>query len=78
MKKIIALVLATVLLVFAFAGCGATGNKIIVAEKGSAGETVVTGGTQDTCRVEHQRSRVDNAQLRFDVPSHPTTLLRAI
>lgn len=38
MKKIIALLLVAVIAVFSFAGCG--GNKIIVAEKGSAGETV--------------------------------------
>ncbi len=38
MKKIIALLLVAVISLFAFAGCGA--EKIIVAEKGSAGESV--------------------------------------
>ena len=41
MKKIIALVLVTVLTLFTVAGCG-TAEKIIVAEKGSAGESVAT------------------------------------
>ncbi len=39
MKKIIALLLVAIISLFAFAGCGAN-DKIIVAEKGSAGETV--------------------------------------
>lgn len=39
MKKIIALVLVAVLVLFTFAGCG-TNSKIVVAEKGSAGEEV--------------------------------------
>ena len=39
MKKIIALVLVAVLALCALAGCGAT-DKVVVAEKGSAGEEV--------------------------------------
>lgn len=38
MKKIVALLLVAVMVLFTFAGCG--GEKIIVAEKGSAGELV--------------------------------------
>ncbi|MEE0839169.1 MAG: transporter substrate-binding domain-containing protein [Acutalibacteraceae bacterium] len=38
MKKILALILAVMMIVCCFAGCG--GNKVIVAEKESAGETV--------------------------------------
>lgn len=38
MKKIIALLLVAVICLFAFAGCNS--EKIVVAEKGSAGETV--------------------------------------
>lgn len=40
MKKIIALVLVAVLAILTFAGCGTEEKKIIVAEKGSAGESV--------------------------------------
>lgn len=41
MKKIIALILVAVLSVFTFVGCGSEAQeKIIVAEKGSAGESV--------------------------------------
>ena len=40
MKKIIALIMVFVLATMCFAGCGAETQKIIVAEKGSAGEEV--------------------------------------
>lgn len=40
MKKIIALMMVVALTALCFAGCGGSAEKIIVAEKGSAGETV--------------------------------------
>ena len=40
MKKIIAIVMVLVLSALCLAACGGSGEKIVVAEKGSAGETV--------------------------------------
>jgi len=60
MKKALALVLAVLTVALAFAGCGKSETakkKILVAEKGSAGESVAT--TDETLKKEYDFTAVD-------------------
>lgn len=57
MKKILAVVMAVLMMTLCFAGCGGNDAKIVVAEAGSAGETVMN---EDTYFADYEKIAVDS------------------
>ncbi len=57
MKKILAVVMAVLMMTLCFAGCGGNDAKIVVAEAGSAGETVMNA---DAYFADYEKIPVDS------------------
>lgn len=57
MKKILAVIMAVLMITLCFAGCGGNDAKIVVAEAGSAGETVMNS---DAYFADYEKIAVDS------------------